>query len=110
MISGRLRTKIIIQDRTETVGADGQVSPGWDTFATVYSSVEDGSGKESSAHDKINATITHTVTIRYLSGVKPEMRVVWSDNGTTRYLNIKATPEDRKHGRWIKLACMEDKD
>ena len=72
---GKLRHRIAIERFTETRDTDGSVIETWSTYATVQSSIEPISGREYFAAQSVQADITRRITIRYLSGVIPKMRV-----------------------------------
>lgn len=103
MRAGRLRQLITIQSRTEVKGAAGGRSYTWATFATVRAEVAGISGREYLAAQQIQAEITHRVLIRYLSGVKAEMRILWG----TRTLEILTVLESSGRNTELTLMCKE---
>lgn len=75
--SGPLRDEVTIQEVAETRDAYGGVIETWGTFATVRASVEPLIGREYFAAQQVQATSTHKIRIRYLSGLVPKMRVLF---------------------------------
>jgi SPP1 family predicted phage head-tail adaptor len=67
----------VIQQVTEGQDATGAVTESWDTFATVWSSLEPIAGREYFEAKQTMADTTHRIRIRYLSGVVPKMRVLF---------------------------------
>jgi SPP1 family predicted phage head-tail adaptor len=103
MQGGKLRTKITVQEKTDTISDSGQAVSTFSTFRDIYADIRTPSGREFFGQDKFNATVSHVVTIRWLEGIKPEMRILWG----TRILNIIYINEDRQHARMMQLNCME---
>ena len=75
MRAGKLRHKITIQDYTESQNSYGEVTKTWSDYATVWASIEPVRGREFWDSKQINAEITAKITIRYLAGVTPKMRI-----------------------------------
>ena len=75
MRAGKLRYKITIQDYTESQNSYGEVTKTWEDYATVWASIEPIRGREFWESQQINAEVTAKITIRYLAGVTPKMRV-----------------------------------
>ncbi len=73
--------------------ANGEMVPGWPTFATVWAEVEDISGREYVVAGSTQNSVTTTMTIRYRAGVIQNMRVMM---GAVPY-NIEAVlGQDKK--------------
>lgn len=84
--AARLRHSIGIQAPAVTQDAAGQPNTTWSTFATVWAEILDITGREYIAAGGTQNQAMTKITIRYLAGVVPSMRVVW---GATTY-NIEA--------------------
>jgi SPP1 family predicted phage head-tail adaptor len=82
-----------------TVSGDGDRTETWITFAEVYGSVETGNGREFMAARQVMADLTHTIRMRYLVNITPDMRIAYDDQktGRTRYFDIKSilNPDER---------------
>ena len=101
--AGRLRHRVTIQSRSQSLNEYGEPSNSWASAGSVWAAVEparQGEGKEA---DGRQATATHLVTIRYLAGVDPTDRVVFG----SRTLDIVgvANPEERNDR--LLLTCRE---
>jgi head-tail adaptor len=107
MQAGKLRHRITIQHDTadpETPGLDGTVTPSWAALhANLPAEVLAVAGGET-VHGgvQVQATTTHTIRIRYLANISPEMRIAWGSltlhishvrdfDGRRRELFIEAT-------------------
>lgn len=103
---GKLRHRVTIQERTVEKDDVGQAIETWDTFDTVWASVEPLRGREYFAAAQANAQVTHKVTIRYLDGVLPTMRVLFG----SRVLTIDAILNTEERNREMVLMCEEEVD
>jgi SPP1 family predicted phage head-tail adaptor len=99
MRAGNLQHSITIQQKALTVDVNGDRTEAWTTYLTCWASIETGNGREFFAAKQIMADLTHTVRIRYYAGLRPDMRVAYTDQKTnvTRYFNIRAilNPDER---------------
>ena len=75
MRAGRLRHQMKIQApvKDNTPGS-GEIT--WADYATVWAQVEPLRGQEFFAAQQVNSEVTARIVIRYLAGVKPDMRIV----------------------------------
>lgn len=93
----RLRHRVTIEHVTETRDADGGVVTAWATLhSKVPAEIVPLSGREFMAAQAAQAGITARLTIRYMAGITPKMRVV---HGSDIY-NIEAVLPDptlRRH-------------
>lgn len=103
MRAGRLDTKIIIESKTTAPNSVGDAIDTWSTFATVWALILTNSGKEFVQAREQHSSLSRVITIRYLSGVTPEMRV--NDGGT--FYNILAAFDPWNTRRELKLHCDE---
>jgi SPP1 family predicted phage head-tail adaptor len=97
--AGPLRHYIRIEKKTIDVSGDGDRTETWTTFAEVWASVETGNGREFFAARQVIADLTHTIRMRYLVDITPDMRIAYDDQktGRTRYFDIKSilNPDER---------------
>lgn len=102
---GKRDRRIVIQELTNTSDEYNQPVPTWSTFATVWASVDDKSGNESYQADQLTATRRTIFNIRYLSGVRETMRILYNN----RYYNIEviASP-DRNRSLELTTALLDD--
>lgn len=75
MRAGKLRYRITIQNYTIT-NTQGEIAKTWATFATVWADIEPLKGREYFESAIEEAEVSAKITMRYKSGVKPQMRVL----------------------------------
>ena len=101
--AGELRHTIVIQQEARTPDGQGGFTIVWNTFATVYGGFEPLSGVESVVARQLQDATTHRLTIRYLSGVKAGMRVLYN----SRLFNIRDVLNLDERNRWMELRVEE---
>lgn len=95
MDPGKLRHWIEIQERVTAQDPDtGVLTETWPTFAEVFAQVEPLSARDFIAAAAQQSKVTARVTIRFLEGVKPSMRII---HGSHTY-QIEAVLADPKSG------------
>jgi SPP1 family predicted phage head-tail adaptor len=95
--AGRLRHLVTIQTRGETRNPDGGSVPAWADFAVgVPAEFQSVSGREYLSAGALQAEVTAKITIRYLSGVLPSMRVVF-DGLNYNIAAVLPDPTARRH-------------
>ena len=101
---GKLRHRITIQTPTITRSDRGAEVLAWATLATVYADIRTVGGQEQVIANQLEtATLLHTITIRYRTGITPKMRVLWG----SRYFAIEAIIERDNRQRMFDLSCRE---
>lgn len=104
MKAGKLRHKVTIQSRTLTADSYGGQTETWATFAAgVWAAVEPLTSSEQWRAQQAQASVSHRVTIRYLAGVEPTMRVLFG----TRHLNIGSIRNIEERNKELELLCTE---
>ena len=101
---GKLRHRILIEQAAETREADGSVIDAWSTYATVQASIEPISAREYFAAQSTQADVTHRITLRYLAGVTPKMRVKHG----SRLFDILSVINVKERNRELQLMCREN--
>jgi SPP1 family predicted phage head-tail adaptor len=102
--TGDLNTRGTIQQPV-AVKVDGVTTTSWITFKTgVWASI-----KNMKSYDRANANAVYPgadvrITIRYLAGVKGNMRFV-DDSGAIYAILGQPNDVDRKH-QWLELTCQ----
>lgn len=102
---GRLRHRLIIEEAERSADAGGGSATAWREVAEVWGAVSDTSGKEKAGHDRIGGEVSHQITIRYRSDLKPAMRfrrgdeifellAVLDPDGRKRFLNCLCERRD----------------
>lgn len=77
MDAGSLRERIVVQQPTETRNRLGESVFEWSTFATVWANVQGVTARELLLAGQQQLQISHRVTMRYLTGLTPQMRISW---------------------------------
>ncbi len=104
MNPGKLRHRITflhLVERENEVGDTYLVEEPW---KTVWASVEPLRGREYYEARKIQSEATHKITIRYLVGIKPDMKIDFKG----RMLEIEGPPSNpEERDRFLELLCKE---
>jgi len=105
MRAGKLRHKITIQYCPEPQSQDsyGAVIKNWSDYATVWASIEPARGREFWESQQINAEVTAKITIRYLAGITPKMRVKYG----SRIFEIISVINPEERNRELQLMVKE---
>ena len=106
IMAGILRHRITIEQLTTTQDAYGGIIESWSTFKTVWAEISPLRGHEYWEAKQINSQIAGKIRIRYLPGVKPDMRV----NFGTRYFNIEAVISPKEKRELLQLYYSEAAD
>jgi SPP1 family predicted phage head-tail adaptor len=101
--AGKLRHRITIQTQTKTQDTTGSVIASWSTFATLWASVDDESGREGYSASQVQSERTTNIRIREYPGITPKMRVV---HGADAY-DIESVIRDPTHARQLQLICVK---
>lgn len=106
MQAGLLKKRITIQ--VKAVGSPAQDEYGepnttWQTFKTVWASIEPIQGREFWAQQQVQSEITHRVRVRYVSGVTADMRILYG----ARVLSIKHIIDAKENHNELQLMCVE---
>ena len=98
-IAHRLRHRVTIEQLATTRDEFGGVVESWGTVAIVPAEVWPLSGREFIASQAAQAGVNARMTIRYVAGITPKMRVV---HGSDIY-NIEAVLPDQTLRRHLTL-------
>lgn len=107
MQTGRLRERVTIQSETVTRDGSGEELKSWGEVATVWAQVLPGASNErflASAGQRV-AEVTHTVRIRFRSGITPKMRIIWE---SSRILEILSVVDPDGRNSTTVLLCKEE--
>lgn len=101
-----LRHRIRLEAGTPSQdGTTGEVTDAWGTFAdNVPAEIRPLSGRELIAAQAELAEVSAWITIRWMPGVLPSMRVVHDDDGGRVY-NVRHVKLDDTQRRWITMLC-----
>ena len=101
---GKLRHRALIEQPNPTPDGGGGGDQAWAMVATVWAAVEPVSGREVRVAEKLNAEITHKVTIRYRDDVDASMRFDFGG----RKLRIRAVINPLERNIWLECLCEEE--
>lgn len=101
-----MRHKITIQNATVARNEYGEEERTLATLFTCRAAVMPQGGREFDLMDQMHGEVTHKITIRYRSGVRPEQRVLFG----TRVFQIVSVLNWSEMNRWLILTCVEDAD
>jgi SPP1 family predicted phage head-tail adaptor len=109
MQSGKLRYLVALEQKTsarDNFGADQEL---WNTVATIYAGFDTLSGQELFAAQKINADVTHKITLRYRAGIIAAMRINWTDTteGRNRIFDIIAPMDPEQRRQMLTVLAIE---
>jgi len=102
---GSLRHQILIQSRDNARNAMGAMSgtQAWSTDHTVMASIRMLSGKELVRADQTQSFGAHEVTLRYVSGVTSEHRILFG----TRAFGIESVNNVSELDHKLVIKCTE---
>ena len=106
LAAGRLRHRVTIEQPVVTQDqTTGAIVETWGAFAErVPAAIEPLSARDFIQSAAMQSEITTRITVRYIVGLKPNMRVV---HGSTIY-NIRGILPDKNSGReYVTLPCDE---
>lgn len=101
---GELRHRVEIQNKTVQMDELLQQSEVWATYATVWASVRPIKGREYVAVKQVNAEVSVVITMRYLSGITSEMRILFGN----RVFDIVSVINADERNRVLELMCKEE--
>lgn len=101
--AGRLRHFVLIQKPSTTVDGYGHRQDSWTTHASVWASIDPLGGRELQVGDRWDKELTHKITMRFVSGVTPEMRV-YHDN---RIFNIESVFNRGERNKELEILAKE---
>ena len=76
---GSLRHRVTIQSYTESTDSFGGVTQSWFEYSKAFANIVPLSGTEKYVSKEKHATSTHQITIRYIAGIYPNMRITHQD-------------------------------
>jgi len=104
MDSGKLRHRGEIQNPIDVRDEFGAISyQEWVSFAYCWMKIEPLSGREYFAAAQTQSEISHKITMRYKSGIKPHYRILWN----ARIFDIQSIINTREENIELILYCSE---
>jgi SPP1 family predicted phage head-tail adaptor len=104
MRAGQLRDRVKIKQRVEGLDSFGGSSESFTTLATVWARVIPITGTERHAADQPEAVLSHTVTMRYRTGIVPELQLEVENGPTLDVFSVNNV--DRRNDE-LELNCVE---
>jgi len=92
-----------IEQAARTQNTFGEKVETWLLFALVWANVESLSGREIFQAQQVQSLVTHRVRMRFMPGVKSEMRIRWD----TRVFQIDSVINSAERNRELELLCVE---
>lgn len=103
MQAGLLRKRLTIQKPSQAQDGYGQTLDTWTDVATVWGEIVPVSGREMIAANAMQESKTHAITIRYIAGITPKMRIKYG----TRLFDIQSVLDENERHRTLNLSCVE---
>lgn len=103
MRGGRLRHSIVIQETTESRGANGEVLNTWGTFAAVRAEVTPMQGREAFLAGQDLSERIVRFKIRHLSGITAKMRISYD----SRIFDIESVIYAEERNREVHILTRE---
>ena len=103
MKAGTLRHSVIIKTATTSRNSYGEEVRSWVPFAHVRCGIVPKSARENVTDAQMDHEITHRVSLRYIDGLGPKMRIYFGD----RILEIKSLINVGERSREMVLMCSE---
>jgi SPP1 family predicted phage head-tail adaptor len=105
MDPGQLNKRVAIEAQDSPVPKNpaGEPQPTYSTASTVWAKITPATGSELYRGERLQASLTHTVVIRYYPGLTTLHRL----NYGGRLLDINAVINVDELGVWHKLLCKE---
>jgi SPP1 family predicted phage head-tail adaptor len=104
--SGKLFHEVSIEQRGDTRNSYGESIPSWSQYAATYAELENLSGAELVQAAQINSRINTKFTVRWDSGIRATMRIVYK----SRNYNIEYVSNDLERDEKMILLCSRLED
>lgn len=106
MRAGGLRHLATIENLVKGQDAAGGRMETWVEFTKAWCGIKPLSGKEKYYSAEKHATATHQITMRYISGINPKMRIV----ARGRVFEIVSVINDNERDRMLQIIAKEEAD
>lgn len=101
--TGALRHRIALQSADRTGDGGGGAVETWTDVADVWARIAPTSGNERVLAEAITGQVTHEITIRFRSGVRPAMRFRFG----ARLFEIAGVLDIEERRRMLRCLCRE---
>jgi len=108
----KLRYSVSLQTRSRSTDSGGGYTSSFGNTRTLFAYVKPLNGTEEFKSGRIQHKLTHDVYTRYYNNIDynsngDQMRISWSDNGTTRILSVKYVYTLEERDRFLLFRCSE---
>lgn len=103
MPASDLRNRITFQKFTTVVNENGFEIEAWEDYKTVWASVSNLTGREYYEASAVQAEESVKFTIRYLSSITTDMRILFQD----KQYNINSIDNIKYENKYIEIKAME---
>lgn len=100
---GSMKQRITLQQEAQMADGAGGYAVSWTDVATVWAEVDPVNGREVRFARRLEARLTHVISLRYRGDISPAMRVSYDG----RLFNIRAIVNLDEGDRITKLYCEE---
>ena len=110
MKAGKLRHEVTIQSNSKANDSYGQAISSWSDLASTYAHIENLRGSELFQAQSVESRINTKITIRWVDGVRSNMRVQNTYSGETHNYNIVYVNRINEIEETIELLCERLED
>ncbi len=107
MRAGTLRNRVVIQKKDDAASRiNGETT--WNDYATAWARIEPVTGRQTSDSNmmKTDSEVTHRITIRFLRGLTPDMRISFDG----RIFKIEVILNIDERNRELEIQAIEETD
>ena len=104
MNAGELRHKITIQELQRVPDGYGGYTETWNDIAVVWAKIQPLRGNERYQAQQVSSALSHKIILRYLDGVKPQMRVLCG----SRIFHVVSVINVEERNEMLELLCEEE--
>lgn len=105
--AGEFTVPCVIESSTDGKDDYGSPTESWATYWTGRAKFETRYGSERAQSNGVDHLVTAIITIRYASGILPDMRVVLDG---TDYFNIKYIDNVERANKYLKITIQQAVD
>lgn len=102
-VIGALRNKISIEVVTRTPDGQAGHTQVWAEFASVFAKIKPVTAQQKLFAQRLDHTITHKITIRFITGVTSGMRIIFK----SRIFHIKRTFNIEEANKFLEILAVE---
>jgi SPP1 family predicted phage head-tail adaptor len=98
-----LRHRLVLEEAERVSDGGGGFTETWVAVATVWAALQPNGGSEAVDSGRLAGRVSHTVLLRYRTGVTPAMRL----RKGTRIFHILAVIDEDERRRRLRCLCEE---